>query len=98
MRYSTAYNTPAFKHIFYKIAYLGAYTMVREKLLNSAIADLPVSEEFYRDANAMGFQTLADISRVPISILVEKEDFSYRWYGELLTLLRQNNCLNILRP
>jgi|GEM_PF-4144383 len=58
-------------------------------VLKTPIADLPVSTAFRDACQTMGLSTLEEIISIPVSELLRKEDFNYKWFSELLEILKQ---------
>ncbi|MBX2900336.1 MAG: hypothetical protein KF775_11835 [Cyclobacteriaceae bacterium] len=56
-------------------------------VLQQPIAQLPLSEEFKRMAEANGFQSLNDVLKLPISGLPFRKRSGYRLLAELLQFL-----------
>ncbi len=70
--------------------------MTAAQLLNTPVADLPVSSDFYTSCRRMGFTTLGEVVPLGIIRLSEREHFSYRWLLELIELLRRNGLSSLL--
>lgn len=66
-------------------------------LLNKDISTLPASIAFKEQCNVMGFNTLKDITDKGWIALMQKRDFTYRWFGELMTLLESNQVIYMLQ-
>jgi hypothetical protein len=71
-------------------------TMTADQLADTPIADLPVSHSFYLQSAELGFRTIREIMQVPVKKLLEREGFSYRWFAELLRLLKRYKALGLL--
>lgn len=67
-------------------------------ILKADLKDLPVDEGFYLRSKLMGFHTLEDIVHTPAEVMVKKEEFNYRWLGDLSRLLISQNLLHLLQP
>ena len=68
-----------------------------QEILTSEIKKLPVSENFYLRSKLLGHENLAAIDSTPVSVLVEKDEFNYKWMGELRRFLMTNNMLHTLQ-
>jgi hypothetical protein len=69
-----------------------------QAILTSDLKGLPVSENFYLRSKLMGYNSILDIIETPVNVLLSKEDFSYNYLGELVTLLKSHNILHKLQP
>jgi len=66
-------------------------------ILEQSITSLGLSENFCLRSKLMGFGTLAEIVRMPAGSLVEMEDFSFEWLGELTRFLASKGLLHHLQ-
>lgn len=66
-------------------------------LLHKDIANLPVSADFIAQCKGMGFNTLKDIANKGWIALMQDRGFSFRWLGELMTLLESNQLVHKLQ-
>ncbi|BAU55596.1 hypothetical protein [Mucilaginibacter gotjawali] len=66
-------------------------------LLYLDISNLPVSTGFIENCHNMGFNTLKDITDKGWIALMQKKDFTYRWFGELMALLESNQLVYLLQ-
>lgn len=64
--------------------------------LKTPISQLPVTEVFMLRSKLMGFNTLAEIMEAGIPEVSKKEDYSQRWYLELISLLDRRGLLHLI--
>jgi len=64
--------------------------------LSTPIEDLPVTEVFKLRSKLMGFSTIAQILDTDMRTIPQKEDYSERWYFELVSLLDRNGLLHLI--
>lgn len=64
--------------------------------LSSPIAELAVTEVFKLRSKLMGFSTIAQILETDMQAISQKEDYSERWYFELVSLLDRNSLLHLI--
>lgn len=66
-------------------------------ILNNSFDSLPLSEEFKRKAEQLGFQNIQEISATPPSVLIKLDGFDYHWFGELIDFLKSEDKLDALQ-
>jgi hypothetical protein len=71
--------------------------LLNKEFLSLPIPTLAVTEVFKLRSKLMGLQTLADVFSKGIKTLALHEDYSERWYLELISLLERNGRLDLLR-
>lgn len=71
-----------------------AENQIEPGLLTASISELPVSENFYLRSKLMGYSSIGQIIATPPGIILAKEEFNYRWMGELIRLLMSHNMLH----
>lgn len=65
-------------------------------LLNLPIAELPVTEGFILRSKLMGFSSLGEIVSSNLREVSGWEDYSERWYLELVHLLERNGLIHLI--
>ncbi|MCX2476932.1 hypothetical protein OQZ33_21540 [Pedobacter sp. MC2016-05] len=66
------------------------------EFLNMAITDLAVSEGFMLRSKLMGFSTIGEIVKANLVEVSAKEDYSQRWYFELVSILDRRGLLHLI--
>lgn len=66
------------------------------EFLNMAITDLAVSEGFMLRSKLMGFNTIGEIVKANLVEVSAKEDYSQRWYFELVSILDRRGLLHLI--
>ncbi|MDQ1142838.1 hypothetical protein [Pedobacter agri] len=64
--------------------------------LNTPISKLPVTEVFMLRSKLMGFSNLAEIVQTDLFKLSKHEDYSQRWYLELINVLLRHGLLHLI--
>ncbi|MET0573447.1 MAG: hypothetical protein ABWZ79_18645 [Pedobacter agri] len=64
--------------------------------LNTPISKLPVTEVFMLRSKLMGFSNLAEIIQTDLFKLSKHEDYSQRWYLELINVLLRHGLLHLI--
>jgi len=64
--------------------------------LSTPIGDLAVTEVFKLRSKLMGFSTISQILDTDMKLITQKEDYSERWYFELVSLLDRNKLLHLI--
>ncbi|MCX2477200.1 hypothetical protein OQZ33_22895 [Pedobacter sp. MC2016-05] len=64
--------------------------------LNTPINTLPVTEVFMLRSKLMGFATLAEVVRTDLVELSNHEDYSQRWFLELVSVLDRQGLLHLI--
>ncbi|MCX3267473.1 hypothetical protein [Pedobacter agri] len=64
--------------------------------LNTPISKLPVTEVFMLRSKLMGFSNLAEIVQTDLVKLSKHEDYSQRWYLELINVLGRHGLLHLI--
>jgi len=64
--------------------------------LSTPIGDLAVTEVFKLRSKLMGFSTISQILDTDMKLITKKEDYSERWYFELVSLLDRNKLLHLI--
>ena len=72
--------------------------MKNPEILTVPIRELPVSQLFKKGSEEMGFGALQEILDVKPGKLMEKENFNYVWFGELIDILTAAGLLHLLQP
>ena len=68
------------------------------EILRQPLAALPLSEDFVKRADAMGFTSLEDVLSMPPEVLRAQKNFNYLWLEELVGLLSRHGLSNKLQP
>jgi hypothetical protein len=68
------------------------------ELLSIPIRNLDMSKAFKRRCVLMGFLTIKEITATPPAELFNNKHFDCNWFGDLITLLSQNDLLHLLQP
>ena len=72
--------------------------MKNPEILSVPIQELPVSRLFKQGSERLGFGTLQEILDETTGKLMEKENFNYAWFGELIDILTAAGLLHLLQP
>jgi hypothetical protein len=62
--------------------------------LETSISELNVSKDFIEQAQKLGISSLKDVMQADFNSIKQHKDFSYIWYGDLLTLLKKKELLH----
>jgi len=71
-------------------------TSQNKDFLSLPIPSLPATEVFKLRSKLMGLSTLSDVFTVGVVLLSRHEDYSERWYLELVNLLERYDRLDLL--
>ncbi|MFD2964358.1 MULTISPECIES: hypothetical protein [Olivibacter] len=61
---------------------------------NIPLTELNLDALFVEQSRRLGLVTLADVINSKIETLSKKKDFTYTWYADLLTLLKEQGLLS----
>lgn len=64
--------------------------------LSTPIEQLAVTEVFKLRSKLMGFSTISQILDTDMRTISQKDDYSERWYFELVSLLDRNSLLHLI--
>ncbi len=62
--------------------------------INIPLAELNLDALFVEQSHRLGLATLGDILDSRLETLSKKKDFTYKWYADLLCLLKENGLLD----
>ncbi|QPH40550.1 hypothetical protein [Pedobacter endophyticus] len=65
-------------------------------ILSVPLSELPVTETFLLRSKLMGFSSLGEIVRTDLKVVSGFEDYSERWYFELISLLERNGLIHLI--
>jgi hypothetical protein len=67
--------------------------MERPQDLETPFSQLNVTKDFTEQAAQLGFSTLQDVLDADFNRIKQHKDFTYVWYGDLLSLLKQKGLM-----
>ncbi|WP_316777970.1 hypothetical protein [Pedobacter antarcticus] len=62
--------------------------------INIPLAELNIDALFVEQCRRLGLGTLNDVLDSTLESLSKKKDFTYTWYADLLTLLKEHGLLD----
>lgn len=65
-------------------------------ILSVPLKELPVTETFLLRCKLMGFSNLGEILDADLTEVSALEDYSERWYFELISLLQRNGLIHLI--
>jgi len=66
------------------------------RILSVPLKELPVTETFLLRSKLMGFSNLGEIIGADLRVVSGFEDYSERWYFELISLLERNGLIHLI--
>ena len=68
-----------------------------DNLLQKPVQQLELSESFKEMARNHDIKTLEELLNWPVNVLLQHDGFTYHHYHELRNLLKERNCLHLLK-